>query len=154
SLGLELEPRLSGGALTPPLQHAGNYDSGSLTASDDDDDGSSGGLLAEKACAEFSPPPDGGYGWVVTACCFFLEFFAEGPISAFGVFQDYYVNDEFRGRTSNATIAFVGVLNSSCMAILGVVSGKLCERYGYRRVPMCGVAILSLGYLLASFARE
>ncbi|KAJ2696566.1 hypothetical protein H4R19_005730, partial [Coemansia spiralis] len=96
----------------------------------------------------------GGYGWVVTACCFLLEFFAGGPTSAFGVFQEYYVNEEFKGRASIATISFVGVLNSSCMAVLGVVSGKLCERYGYRLVPMCGVLILSLGYLLASFARE
>ncbi|KAJ2541728.1 hypothetical protein GGF49_003424 [Coemansia sp. RSA 1853] len=67
-----------------------------------------------------------------------LEFFAEGPTSAFGVFQDYYVNEKFQGRVSNATISLIGVLNSSCMAILGVVSGKLCERFGYRIVPLCG----------------
>ncbi|KAJ1825083.1 hypothetical protein LPJ60_000228 [Coemansia sp. RSA 2675] len=97
---------------------------GSLTASDDG--------LEEKRHLEYNLPPDGGYGWVVVACSFLLEFFAEGPISAFGVFQEYYVNERFKGHASNATISLVGVLNGSCMAILGVVSGKLCERYGYR----------------------
>ncbi|KAJ2019565.1 hypothetical protein GGI06_002514 [Coemansia sp. S85] len=115
---------------------------GSLTASDDG--------LEEKRHLEYNLPPDGGYGWVVVACSFLLEFFAEGPISAFGVFQEYYVNERFKGHASNATISLVGVLNGSCMAILGVVSGKLCERYGYRVVPMCGIILLSLGYLLAS----
>ncbi|KAJ2493332.1 hypothetical protein IWW37_000616 [Coemansia sp. RSA 2050] len=119
---------------------------GSLTASDDG--------LEEKRHIEYNVPPDGGYGWVVVACSFLLEFFAEGPISAFGVFQEYYVNERFKGHASNATISLVGVLNGSCMAILGVVSGKLCERYGYRIVPMCGIILLSLGYLLASFASE
>ncbi|KAJ1952756.1 hypothetical protein GGI12_006167, partial [Dipsacomyces acuminosporus] len=102
----------------------------------------------------YTPPPEGGYGWVVVLSSFLLEFFAEGPISAFGVFQEYYVNERFRGRVSNATISLVGVLSTSCMAMLGVVSGKLCERYGYRIVPLCGVITLSLGYLLASFATE
>ncbi|KAJ2026914.1 hypothetical protein IWW57_002851, partial [Coemansia sp. S610] len=101
---------------------------GSLTASDDG--------LEEKRHLEYNLPPDGGYGWVVVACSFLLEFFAEGPISAFGVFQEYYVNERFKGHASNATISLVGVLNGSCMAILGVVSGKLCERYGYRVVPI------------------
>ncbi|KAJ2708209.1 hypothetical protein FB645_000055 [Coemansia sp. IMI 203386] len=108
----------------------------------------------EKKKLLYDPPPDGGYGWVVVACSFLLEFFAEGPISAFGVFQEYYVNDRFKGRASNATISLVGVLSGSCMAILGVVSGKLCEKYGYRTVPLCGIVTLSLGYLLASFATQ
>ncbi|KAI7827314.1 major facilitator superfamily domain-containing protein [Kickxella alabastrina] len=108
----------------------------------------------EKQDIEYNPPPDGGYGWVIVACSFLLEFFAEGPVSAFGVFQEYYVNERFSGQVSNATISLVGVLSSSCMAILGVVSGKLCERYGYRLVPMCGIVTLSLGYLLASFATK
>ncbi|KAJ2783889.1 hypothetical protein H4R18_001445 [Coemansia javaensis] len=128
---------------------AAGYDSGSLTASDASD-----APVGEKALVAYSPPPDGGYGWVMVVCCFVLEFFAEGPISAFGVFQNYYVNERFKGHASNSTISLVGVLNSSCMAILGVVSGKLCERYGYRTVPTIGVCLLSLGYLLASFARE
>ncbi|KAJ2303386.1 hypothetical protein IWW55_002952, partial [Coemansia sp. RSA 2706] len=127
-----------------------NYDSGSLTASDDEADQQ----LKEKSYLAYNPPPDGGYGWIVVVCCFLLEFFAEGPTSAFGVFQDYYVNEKFQGQVSNATISLIGVLNSSCMAILGVVSGKLCERFGYRIVPLCGVFTLSLGYFLASFATQ
>ncbi|KAJ2008806.1 hypothetical protein GGI04_000970 [Coemansia thaxteri] len=123
----------------------------SLAASSDMN---SDNMLEEKPRNGYSPPPDGGYGWVVVACSFLLEFFAEGPISAFGVFQEYYVNERFKGHTSNATISLVGVLSGSCMAILGVVSGKLCERYGYRIVPMCGMFLLSLGYFLASFASE
>ncbi|KAJ2746362.1 Glucosamine-6-phosphate isomerase (Glucosamine-6-phosphate deaminase) (GNPDA) (GlcN6P deaminase) [Coemansia sp. BCRC 34301] len=133
------------------LSFPANSVSGSLTASSGliDDDG-----LGEKPQIAYNPPPNGGYGWVVVACSFLLEFFAEGPISAFGVFQEYYVNEQFKGHASNATISLVGVLNGSCMSVLGVVSGKLCERYGYRIVPMCGIIILSLGYLLASFATE
>ncbi|KAJ1645945.1 hypothetical protein LPJ64_002536, partial [Coemansia asiatica] len=100
-------------------------------------------LEDEKKRLMYNPPPDGGYGWVVVACSFLLEFFAEGPISAFGVFQEYYVNERFKGHASNATISLVGVLSGSCMAILGVVSGKLCEKYGYRIVPLCGIVTLS-----------
>ncbi|KAJ1949694.1 hypothetical protein EC988_004670, partial [Linderina pennispora] len=112
------------------------------------------GVLPEKDTSAYAPPPDGGYGWVVVACSFLLEFFAEGPLSAFGVFQDYYVNDRFKGRVSNATIALVGVLSASSMASLGVVSGKLCEKFGYRIIPLCGIFLLSMGYFLASFATE
>ncbi|KAJ2820122.1 hypothetical protein IWW50_005185, partial [Coemansia erecta] len=137
-------------ASSPLPETPDSCDSGSLTASDSDIDEQ----LKEKKPYIAYTPPDGGYGWVVVVCCFFLEFFAEGPISAFGVFQDYYVNEKFQGRVSNATISLIGVLNSSCMAILGVVSGKLCERFGYRIVPLCGVFTLSLGYFLASFATE
>ncbi|KAJ2448982.1 hypothetical protein EV183_005139 [Coemansia sp. RSA 2336] len=98
-----------------------DYDSGSLNPSEDSEQMDS--LAKEKS--SYSPPPDGGYGWVVVVCCFLLEFFAEGPTSAFGVFQDYYVNDKFKGRVSNSTISLIGVFNSSSMSILGVVSGKL-----------------------------
>ncbi|KAJ2080237.1 Glucosamine-6-phosphate isomerase (Glucosamine-6-phosphate deaminase) (GNPDA) (GlcN6P deaminase) [Coemansia sp. RSA 988] len=135
--------------LPPPLQSPKSCDTVSLTASDNNDIRDH-----EKPNVIYDALPNGGYGWVVVVCCFMLEFFAEGPVSAFGVFQDYYVNERFKGRTSNATISLIGVLSSSCMAILGVVSGKLCERFGYKIVPLYGVFTLSLGYFLASFAYE
>ncbi|KAJ2678054.1 hypothetical protein GGI25_002697 [Coemansia spiralis] len=127
------------------------FDSGSLTVSEDLNDRAN---PEEKPAYSYSPPPEGGYGWVIVACSFLLEFFAEGPLSAFGVFQEYYVNERFKDRTSNATISLVGVLSGSCMACLGVVSGKLCERFGYRIIPLCGIILLSMGYFLASFASE
>ncbi|KAJ2617710.1 Glucosamine-6-phosphate isomerase (Glucosamine-6-phosphate deaminase) (GNPDA) (GlcN6P deaminase) [Coemansia sp. RSA 1365] len=133
----------------PLPQSPKSCESGSLTASDDIDV-----KELEKPNAIYNTLPNGGYGWVVVVCCFMLEFFAEGPVSAFGVFQNYYVNEKFKGRSSNATISLIGVLSSSSMAILGVVSGKLCERFGYKIVPLCGVFTLSLGYFLASFAHE
>lgn len=98
--------------------------------------------------------PDGGYGWIVVACSFLLELFTEGPISAFGVFQEFYVNDKFAGKASNATIAMVGVLSMSSMAVLGVVTGKLCDKYGFKLLPFVGICLMSLGYLAASFATE
>ncbi|KAJ2814060.1 Glucosamine-6-phosphate isomerase (Glucosamine-6-phosphate deaminase) (GNPDA) (GlcN6P deaminase) [Coemansia furcata] len=107
------------------------------------------GGLEEKRHIEYNAPPDGGYGWVVVACSFLLEFFAEGPISAFGVFQEYYVNEKFKGHTSNATISLVGVLNGSCMAILGVVSGKLSsfasEWFDRRRGLATGIVNMGIG---------
>ncbi|KAI8325046.1 MFS general substrate transporter [Martensiomyces pterosporus] len=146
-------------SLSTDPEHKSALESSSGLTHSSADDTDTGSIAAssssnEKQLVSYSPPPEGGYGWVVVVCSFLLEFFAEGPLSAFGVFQEYYVNDRFKGRVSNATISLVGVLSGSSMAILGVVSGKLCERYGYRIVPLCGVATLSLGYFLASFATQ
>ncbi|KAJ1913561.1 hypothetical protein H4219_005164 [Mycoemilia scoparia] len=98
--------------------------------------------------------PDGGYGWVVVICCFLLEAFTEGPMAAFGVYQEHYVNDKFKGEVSNSTISFIGTLAPATMSICGLFGGKLCERFGFKLVPFVGVIIISLGYLLASFSNQ
>ncbi|KAJ1674088.1 hypothetical protein EV182_003989 [Spiromyces aspiralis] len=98
--------------------------------------------------------PEGGYGWVVVACCFMLEAFTEGPMAAFGVYQEHYMNHMFKGQVSNSTISFIGSLAPASMSLCGLFGGKLCERFGFKVVPIVGVVIITLGYLLASFSTK
>ena len=39
--------------------------------------------------------PDGGYGWVCTACVFFINAHTWGINSSYGVFLSYYLNHDY-----------------------------------------------------------
>ncbi|KAJ1678557.1 hypothetical protein EV182_003815, partial [Spiromyces aspiralis] len=67
------------------------------------------------------PPMDRGYGWVVVAACFVLECLVDGQRSAFGVYQDYYTNEQFKGQASQSSISMIGTISNGGLGLMSVL---------------------------------
>ncbi|KAM8945719.1 monocarboxylate transporter 7 [Pelodytes ibericus] len=99
----------------------------------------------------YTKVPDGGWGWAVAVAFFLVEVFTYGVIKSFGVFFNelmvYF--DESNSRISWIISICVFVLTFSAP-----VSTILSNRFGHRPVVMVGGFLVSLGMILASFARN
>lgn len=99
-------------------------------------------------------PPNGGYGWVCVAAACALNASAWGINSAFGVFLAFYLeHDTFPGTTPFA-FAFIGGLSISQALLVSPVITISTRAWGVRVTLLIGVALLTLGLLGASFAKE
>src|ERR1700761_6594949 len=68
------------------------------------------------------------YGWVCTACVFFINAHTWGLNSSYGVFLAHYLaNNTFPGATP-LEYAFVGSLSISCAMLISPVA-TTCTRY-------------------------
>ncbi|KAJ1680022.1 hypothetical protein EV182_000838 [Spiromyces aspiralis] len=111
-------------------------------------------LKAVNSNVDPMPPMDGGYGWVVVAACFVLECLVDGQRSAFGIYQDYYTNEQFKGRASQSSISMIGTISNGGLGLMSVLGGLCADRFGYRPTILTGVVISSLGFFLASFSTK
>jgi hypothetical protein len=93
--------------------------------------------------------PEGGYGWVVVGGCSLLAFWFIGTSYSWGVLQGALV---MRGLSSPSTLAFVGSLAITCIAILAIVNASLIRALGARRVSMAGISLVALGEILSGFS--
>jgi MFS family permease len=91
------------------------------------------------------------YGWAVVAGAFVVMFLGFGAAYTFGAFF-HSLREEFGATRSE--IALVFALTSSIYFGLGVVSGRIADRVGPRRVIVAGGILLGVGLLLASFTRQ
>ncbi|KAL1914342.1 uncharacterized protein VTP21DRAFT_8981 [Calcarisporiella thermophila] len=98
-----------------------------------------------------APPVDSFRGWLVVLGCFLIIFNNFGYIYYWGIYQEHYLNVEFRGQISTQTISYIGTIPNSCMFILGLFLGPMINRIGYRRSIVIGTASCFLGLILASF---
>ena len=99
-----------------------------------------------------APPPDGGSAaWLrvfaYSLCCIGTL----GVHYAFGPFYTLLL-DEF--GSSPASTAFVGSLSVGLMDGLGMFSGMLIERIGYRRTCLLGAVVASTGMALSAAANS
>lgn len=101
-----------------------------------------------------SPPPDGGYyGFVIVVACFFTQAFTFGYQTSFGPFQRYFVASQtFGPQTTNVQIAFIASLNSAVTFIVGPLTGRMIETFGFRVTAITGSLLLCLGMQLSSLA--
>ncbi|KAJ3112066.1 hypothetical protein HDU96_004991 [Phlyctochytrium bullatum] len=102
--------------------------------------------------SEFEGPPDGGWqAWMVVFGSFMVHFVVLGVQYSFGVYATYFIK---QGKGSPATVSFVGTLGAAVLPALGMVSGRLAEKFGFQRMIYIGTSIFALGLLLASFCTE
>ncbi|ORY03792.1 MFS general substrate transporter [Basidiobolus meristosporus CBS 931.73] len=99
-------------------------------------------------------PPEGGYGWVVVLSSFLIHFVVLGVQYSWGIYQQYYLSHTFAGRVKASSLSLVGTIGAAAMPICGIVTGRLADRYGFKLIAFCGTATLTLGLILASFAKE
>ncbi|KXN74344.1 MFS general substrate transporter [Conidiobolus coronatus NRRL 28638] len=97
---------------------------------------------------------DGGYGWMVVIGSFLVNFAVLGFMYSFGVFYGYYLNFEFKDKMDSFGGVFIGTLSNCILALMGLISGSLTDKIGYRYTLAIGGFIYCLGLLLASFSTE
>ncbi|QRV93264.1 major facilitator superfamily transporter [Ceratobasidium sp. AG-Ba] len=97
---------------------------------------------------------EGGFeGWKVIFGCALIAAPTVGWNLLWGVFQAYH-SRHFLAGTPTATLSAVGSLQNALMTALAFVSGKLGDRYGYKRFIAAGCLIVFLGQFCASFCHN
>ena len=97
-------------------------------------------------------PPDGGYGWVCTACLFFINANTWGINSAWGVFLAQYLSHSTFPEANQIEYALIGGLSIAlCLFISPAIS--ILPKYTSSRIAMIiGSLMIALGLVCASFA--
>ena len=90
------------------------------------------------------------YGWVVVACTFVILCVAYGIQFSFGVFMPEISKDTGWGRDA---LSLPYSLYVFVYSALGVVSGRLTDRWGPRIVITVGGCLLGIGVMLTSQAQ-
>lgn len=55
-------------------------------------------------------------------------------------------------HAGEAELSFIGSVSTGLIGLLSLISGRLCDRFGYRNMIVIGGCIASVGLVLASFA--
>ncbi|CCH45236.1 Monocarboxylate transporter [Wickerhamomyces ciferrii] len=111
-------------------------------------------IFTNKSTGEIDLPPDGGYGWVCVACVVSIQACTWGSNAGFGVFLQYYLdNDVFPGATHMdfAIIAGIILFCAQFLAPLAMICMKL---FGLRVIMSVACCVHLIGYILASFATK
>ncbi|ORY46959.1 MFS general substrate transporter [Rhizoclosmatium globosum] len=96
--------------------------------------------------------PDGGMNaWGVVFASFMAQFIVWGSIYSFGVYNNYYITAGVSIVGNSTDISFIGGVGNVFIPALGIISGKLAQRYGFRQVVFAGSILTFLGVFLASF---
>ncbi|KAL8962258.1 MAG: hypothetical protein Q9193_001311 [Seirophora villosa] len=99
-------------------------------------------------------PPNGGYGWICVLCCFWINAHTWGINSSYGVFLQYYLdNDQYPGASA-LQFAFVGGLSISMSLLVSPAATATTRIYGTRVTLLIGVFFETLALIGASFAHE
>ncbi|KAJ3215111.1 hypothetical protein HDU67_000815 [Dinochytrium kinnereticum] len=103
-----------------------------------------GGFLSE--------PPDGGWeAWLVVFGSFVVHFIVLGIMYSFGVYASYFIKE---GLGSPSTVSLVGSFGAAVLPALGMLSGRLAEKFGFQRMIIIGASIISIGLILGSFCTQ
>jgi len=92
--------------------------------------------------------PDGGYGWVVVGACRMMLFWAVGTAYSWGIIQAALVKQSVG---SPSTLAFVGSLSTTWVALMAIVNARLIRKFGARAISITGVSLMALGQVLSGF---
>lgn len=95
-----------------------------------------------------SSVPDGGYGWVVVAGCAVMTWWYAGSSYAWGILQGAFVE---QGLSSPATLAFIGSLSMTLLALLAPINSRILRKLGARNTCLLGVSFLGVANILSSF---
>lgn len=91
--------------------------------------------------------------WVILAAAFGTMFIAIGMPNSFGVFQEYYESTLFPDKPSSEII-IIGSLTSSLYLILGAVTGRLADLFGYHLAMLLGTVLVVGGLFAASVSTQ
>ncbi|KAF9916439.1 hypothetical protein BX616_003758 [Lobosporangium transversale] len=98
--------------------------------------------------------PEGGFGWLVVLASFVVNFWAFAPNITFGVYQAHFLKENTFPGAVATQISWVGSIGTAAMFLPGPFVAPMTRRIGLRAVVAVGIAIASLGFILASFATQ
>lgn len=100
------------------------------------------------------PPPDKGFAWVIAVICMLAVVATWGSNAAFGVFLQYYLdNDVFTGATKY-DFALIGGIVVCLAQALCPFAAILYRTIGIKAIITVAIILQTLGYILASFATK
>ncbi|KIY53295.1 MFS general substrate transporter [Fistulina hepatica ATCC 64428] len=99
----------------------------------------------------FDSVPDGGYGWVIVAACSMIMFFSVGGTYSWGVIQARLAAENL---AKNSTLAFIGSLSTSFVALGAIANGHVIRLLGTRNAAILGCFLLGFGQILSSFCTK
>ncbi|RPA75383.1 major facilitator superfamily protein [Ascobolus immersus RN42] len=104
--------------------------------------------------SDLAAPPDGGYGWVVVGACATLNGFTWGVNASYGVYLAHYLQSDQFPEATPTDYAFIGGLNFSIAMLVAPLVTPTAREIGPRKTMFIGVAIQTLGWILASFCKR
>jgi len=145
---------------TPAEQHAAEHETSTLNGSA----ANVAPVISEKekvVDAEAAPPPpppaafdvpDGGLeAWSVVLGGWLVLFSTFGYVNAFGVYEDYYVQE--LGQSPSA-IAWIGSFQTFLQFACGLVTGKIFDEGHGRLLMLVGAIIYVFALFMTSLCRE
>lgn len=98
--------------------------------------------------------PNGGYGWVCVACCFCINAHTWGINSSYGVFLQFYLDNDYYPGVSALEYAFVGGLSISMALLVSPIATTTTRLYSTKVTLLIGVLFEALALIGASFAHH
>ncbi|KAI9296040.1 MFS general substrate transporter [Neoconidiobolus thromboides FSU 785] len=93
-------------------------------------------------------------GWAIVCASFVLHFILLGIQYTFGVYLVEYKENVFKDQANTSIISLIGSTSLALLSAGGIISGRLCDRFGYVKMALIGNFIFSISLLLASFSTE
>ncbi|KAG0379591.1 hypothetical protein BGX24_012548 [Mortierella sp. AD032] len=91
--------------------------------------------------------------WLVVLASTLIQTFAFAPTEfIFGVFEQEYLH--IFPSASHSSIALIGTIGSSTTYLVGLFSGAISDRWGYRATSIAGTGIMTAALVLASFSTQ
>ncbi|KAI8061246.1 major facilitator superfamily domain-containing protein [Thamnidium elegans] len=94
------------------------------------------------------------YRWVILFSAFLAQAISVCTLSSWGVMQEYFDREVFKGSVGTTELSFVGTIGFSFCGLMGPVTPFILSLFGARWVLFFGTLLLSSGLILASFATQ
>ncbi|GAA94245.1 uncharacterized protein L969DRAFT_16467 [Mixia osmundae IAM 14324] len=98
--------------------------------------------------------PDGGYGWVVVACVFLTNSVTWGLNSTFGVYNSFYIANNYFSGGTDLRYAMIGGLSVSAALVMAPISNYLAKRIHFKAPIVLGIILTVLGQAFAGISRN
>ncbi|KAG0207713.1 hypothetical protein BGX28_001110 [Mortierella sp. GBA30] len=98
--------------------------------------------------------PDGGFGWLVVFGAFMIQFCCWGFNFSWGVYQQYYLEDNIFPGATLSQISWAGGIGTASAFLTCPFQSSMVRRFGLRPVIAVGILISGCGIILASFANS
>ncbi|KAJ2605023.1 hypothetical protein H4R99_001426 [Coemansia sp. RSA 1722] len=96
---------------------------------------------------------DSWFAWMVVLAGCIQSMITLGASRAHGVYQEYYVLNEF-STSPTASISWIGSLQNTMLNLCGIAVGILSQIYDTRILCAAGSVVMGLAFILASFSTE
>lgn len=111
-------------------------------------------IFTNKSTGQLDLPPDGGYGWVCVACVVAIQACTWGANAGFGVFLEFYLNNNVFPGASAYDFAVIAGLIVFCAQFFAPIAMIVMKMVGFKLTMSIASVIHFAGYMLASYATK